>query len=88
MRHSQKNQAPLSIRITLSAGRVIEVALPAQIGANPRYAIDLILANDERARLQPESQQSGFDANRYRRSSSACRPYNRNFAFAITCWWN
>jgi hypothetical protein len=56
MRHFQKNQAPLPMSITLSAGRVFEVALPAETGANPRYTIDLILADDERARLQPGSQ--------------------------------
>jgi hypothetical protein len=46
---------------------------------------------DERARLQPGSQQSGFDANRYKRSSSACRPDNWNnakhrYAF-LACFW-
>jgi hypothetical protein len=41
----------------------------------------------KRARLHPGSQQPGFDANRYRRSLSACRPYNRTCAFAVTyCW--
>jgi hypothetical protein len=71
------------IRITLSAGRVIEVAL-AEIGANPRSATDVIPANDERAHLQPGSQKSVFDANRYRSLTSACRPYNRTSAFSVT----